>query len=95
MCVCCLRDAVNSFSQFSDTLLYFVHTLDNFATNTFYTHWLNVIRDDQGSGGWTTNYVPAIDSFGPGSPNWQSAYPTIIWTMYRYQGDVSKVAVWS
>jgi hypothetical protein len=49
------------------------------------------VEDDQGSDGHTTNFVPSIGSSGPGAPNWQSAYPTVIWTMYRYLGDVGIV----
>ena len=49
------------------------------------------MEDDQGTDGHTTNFVPSIGSSGPGAPNWQSAYPTVIWTMYRYLGDVGIV----
>merc|ERR1719272_2876826 len=59
----------------------------NFGTGAFYTAWLNIVRDDQGTDGHTNNYVPNLGDAGPGAPNWQSAYPTLIWTLYRYLGD--------
>jgi len=65
----------------------------NFATAAFYTAWLNQLRDDQGDSGFAVNYVPDVDSsLNPGAPNWQSAYPTIVWALYRYHGDVGIVA---
>ena len=60
----------------------------NFATGAFYSKWLDVVRDDQGADGHTTDFVPSIGSTGAGAPNWQSASPTVIWTLYRYPGDV-------
>ena len=63
----------------------------NFGTGAFYTSFLNQIQDDQGSDGHVTNFVPSIGQTGPGAPNWQSAYPTIVWTMYRYLGDLQIV----
>jgi len=59
----------------------------NFGTGAFYTAWLNSVQDDQGADGHTTNFVPSIGASGAGAPNWQSAYPTLIWTIYRYHGD--------
>ena len=45
---------------------------------SLYGRWLDVIEDDQQSDGAVTNFVPSLGS-GDGAPNWQSAYPSIIW----------------
>jgi hypothetical protein len=31
--------------------------------------------------------VPAVGSYGPGAPNWQTAYPTVVHALWLYHGD--------
>jgi len=59
----------------------------NFMMGAVYTRWLLQYQDDQTSSGASNNFVPDLGS-GAGAPNWQSAYPSIVWALYRYYGDV-------
>jgi len=59
----------------------------NFRMGALYSHWLDIIRDDQNKDGSVTNVVPSLRSTSPGAPNWQTAYPTLLWVLYRYNGD--------
>lgn len=62
----------------------------NFAMGAFYTAYLNQIQDDQQPDGAVTNFVPSLGS-GDGAPNWQSVYPSIVYAMMMYYGDVQPV----
>ena len=53
-----------------------------------YTRWLDQYQDDQTSAGASNNFVPSLGS-GAGAPNWQSAYPSIVWALYMYNGDIT------
>lgn len=58
----------------------------NFGMGAFYSRWLLQIVDTQASDGSVPNYVPALHSHD-GAPNWQSAFPVVVWTLYTYYGD--------
>ena len=62
----------------------------NFGMGAFYTAYLNQIQDDQQSDGAVTNFVPALGT-GDGAPNWQSVYPSIVYALTMYFGDVQPV----
>lgn len=62
----------------------------NFGMGAFYTAYLNQIQDDQQSDGAVTNFVPSLGT-GDGAPNWQSVYPSIVYAMTMYFGDVQPV----
>ena len=62
----------------------------NFQPGAFYTAWLNQVRDDQASDGATANFVPDLGT-SHGAPNWQSAFPTTIWSQFKYNGDLGLV----
>jgi alpha-L-rhamnosidase len=51
---------------------------------------LNQIVDDQQTDGEVSNFVPNLGS-GAGAPNWQSAFPTVLWSQWKYAGDVALV----
>ena len=40
----------------------------------------------QAADGGSNNFVPALGT-ADGSPNWQSAYPALVWALYTYYGD--------
>lgn len=61
----------------------------NFRPAAFYTAWLNSIQDVQSSDGQVPNFVPI--GRGAGAPNWQSAYPTLVWSQWKYAGDLRLV----
>jgi alpha-L-rhamnosidase len=63
----------------------------NFDMGAFYSAWLNVIQDDQNSDGSVPNFVPSLGDSGSGAPNWQSAYPSIVWAMWKYCGDAGPI----
>ena len=50
-----------------------------------------MIQDDQQSSGAVTNFVPSLGT-GAGAPNWQTVYPSIVHTMWKYGGDVQVVS---
>jgi len=64
----------------------------NFHMSAFYTHWIDIINDDQNSDGSTTNTVPSLGDHSAGAPNWQTAYPTLLSVLQRYSGDKDVVA---
>ena len=64
----------------------------NFGTGAFYTAYLNQVQDAQNtSTGSVPDYVPDLGHSKAAPPNWETAYPVLIWTMYRYLGDVGIV----
>ena len=64
--------------------------LYNYGMGAIYTRWLDEIVDDQTADGSVNNFVPSLGE-GDGAPNWQSAYPSIIWGLYMYYGDTTIV----
>jgi hypothetical protein len=73
-----------------DAALIAESTTYNFEPAAFYTAWINQVQDDQASDGATANFVPDLGS-SHGAPNWQSAYPTTIWSQFKYAGDLGLV----
>ena len=68
----------------------------NFGTAAFHSAWLNQVQDDQAppssaQAGGVTDFVPAVGSYGAGAPNWETAYPTIVHSLWLYHGDVRVV----
>lgn len=61
----------------------------NHKMAAFYTAFADLMQDDQGADGSMPNWVPifGLTYPGPGAPNWMTAYPTIIWTVYKFYGD--------
>ena len=53
----------------------------NYAIGAVYTRWLLQYQDEQAKDGGSNNFVPALNT-GDGAPNWQSAYPSIVWALY-------------
>jgi hypothetical protein len=53
-----------------------------------YTRWLDQFEDAATPDGSSRDFVPALGWEGPGSPNWQSAYPTLVWVLHQYYGDI-------
>eukprot|EP00939_MAST-03C_sp_MAST-3C-sp1_P000379 g379.t1 len=62
----------------------------NFQMGAFYTHYLNQIQDDQQNDGAVTNFVPSLGT-GDGAPNWQTVYPSLVYALFKYNGDVAPV----
>ena len=62
--------------------------LMNFRSATFYTKWLDDLKDNQLADGRLRVIVPS-DGWGLGDcqPAWDSAYPFIAWDLYKYCGD--------
>ncbi|MEA1875518.1 MAG: family 78 glycoside hydrolase catalytic domain [Bacteroidota bacterium] len=60
----------------------------NFDMASFYTKWMNDLKDAQNT---TSGYVPNTVPFqsGGGGTAWGSAYVIIPWFIYLYYGDVS------
>jgi len=63
----------------------------NFDMAAFYNNWLNVYSDDQNADGSSNDFVPSLGDGKAGAPNWQTAYPTLVWTLLRYRGDTNIV----
>ncbi|MDC0936443.1 family 78 glycoside hydrolase catalytic domain [Pirellulales bacterium] len=59
--------------------------LYNFDTASFWTKWLDDIRDAQAPGGEVPVYVPG-DWYAPW-PAWESTYPLFVWYVYQYYDD--------
>jgi len=58
----------------------------NFDMASFYTKWLNDIKDSQKEEGWLPDVVPAHWDW-KGTPAWQVAYILNAWYMYQYYDD--------
>lgn len=60
----------------------------NFDMASFYTKWMNDLKDAQNT---TTGYIPNTVPYqsGGGGTAWGSAYIIITWYMYLYYGDVT------
>lgn len=59
----------------------------NFDMGAFYTKFIQDIRDVQDEEGAITDTVPHIWGQRPADPAWGTAYPLLLWYMYRYYGD--------
>ena len=60
----------------------------NFDTSAFHLHFLQLI-DDEIRNGTIPDVVPFFRGGGrPADPAWSSAFPHIIWVMYKYHGDL-------
>ena len=70
-----------------DTALTAEEAAMNYGMGAVYTRWLLSYADDQNADGASSNFVPSLGS-GDGAPNWQTAYPTLMWVLYTYYGDV-------
>ena len=49
----------------------------SFGLGAVHSRWLTQFVDVQAASGATNDFVPALGWFGAGSPNWQSAYPSV------------------
>lgn len=71
-----------------DAALFCAPSLDNFDAHTFWTNFLAVMADDQGSDGNYGDLAPAI---GPGQgadPTWSTAGIVLPWMLYQECGDL-------
>ena len=60
----------------------------NFDTSAFHLHFLQLINDEL-QNGTVPDVVPFYRGGGrPGDPAWSSAFPHIVWVMYKYYGDL-------
>ena len=67
--------------------------LINFQSATFYTKWLDDIKDNQLADGRIRVIVPSAGwGLGDCQPAWDSAYPFIAWNLYEYCGDLRILA---
>ena len=64
----------------------------NFGMAAVYSRWLEQFVDVQSASGATNDFVPPLGWYGPGSPNWQSAYPILLHVLYMHHGDTSVLA---
>jgi len=60
----------------------------NFDTSAFHAHYVQLI-DDELQDGSIPDVVPFY-RYGsrPGDPAWSSAFPHIVWTLFKYYGDL-------
>jgi len=59
----------------------------SYGMGAFYTHWLTQMVENQSpDDGSMPNIVPPMGRT-EGAPNWQTAYPMILWVMMTYHGD--------
>jgi len=67
--------------------------MHNFDMGSFYSHFVRLINDDEGSDGTVTDTVPYL-RYGsrPADPAWGAAYPLIVYWLHEYNGDVGIVA---
>ena len=62
--------------------------LMNYRSATFYTKWLDDLKDNQMADGRIGVIVPTAGwGLGDCQPAWDSAYPFIAWDLYKYYGD--------
>lgn len=60
----------------------------NFDTSAFHLHYLQLINDEL-QNGTIPDVVPFFRYGGrPADPAWSSAFPHIVWVMYKYYGDL-------
>jgi alpha-L-rhamnosidase len=64
----------------------------SYGMGAFYTHWLTQMMDSQNiDNGSMPDIVPPMGRIN-GSPNWETAYPMILWVMLTYYGDYDIVS---
>jgi len=65
----------------------------NFDMASFYSNWLNLMRDDQGPQGEIADVVPSF-RYGhqAGDPAWGAAYPLISYYLWKHYGDEHIIA---
>ncbi|HKS97852.1 MAG TPA: family 78 glycoside hydrolase catalytic domain [Terriglobia bacterium] len=59
----------------------------NFNMAAFYTNFIRDIHDEQGEDGSVTDTVPSRYGSRPADPAWGTAYPQLVWYMWKYYGD--------
>jgi len=60
----------------------------NFDISAFHVHFLQLINDESQNGS-IPDVVPFFRyGYRPGDPSWSSAFPHIVWTLYKYYGDL-------
>ena len=55
---------------------------------SFYTKWLNDMRDSQLENGGIPNISPTLVGGYGGGIAWESAYVLLPWWMYQYYNDI-------
>ena len=86
---CCQRD--ERMGWMGDAHGTAEEALMNFDMAAFYTNFIRDIRDEQDDQGRITDTVPHIWGSRPADPAWGTAYPLIVWYLYKYMGDVRLV----
>jgi len=86
---CCQRD--ERMGWMGDAHGTAEEALMNFDMAAFYTNFIRDIRDEQDDLGQITDTVPHIWGSRPADPAWGTAYPLIVWYLYKYMGDVRLV----
>ncbi len=67
-------------------------SIHDFRMASFYTKWLNDMRDSQYDNGRIPNTSPTLIGGNGGGIAWGSAYVLIPWWMYRYYADTTILA---
>ncbi len=87
---CCQRD--ERMGWMGDAQGTAEEALYNFDMAAFYVNFIRDIRDVQGADGTITDTVPHIWGSRPADPAWGTAYPLLVWYLYRYLGDTRTAA---
>ena len=82
---CCQRD--ERMGWMGDAHGTAEEALFNFDMAAFYSNFVRDIQDVQDGQGRITDTVPHIWGSRPSDPAWGTAYPLIVWYLYRYLGD--------
>jgi len=83
---CCQRD--ERMGWMGDAQGTAEEALMNFDMAAFYANFVRDIRDVQDGEGRVTDTVPHVWGSRPADPAWGTAYPLLVWYMYRYLGDI-------
>lgn len=70
-----------------DTALTAEEAVHSYGMGAVYSRWLRQFEDDQLASGASNDFVPSLGDGENGSPNWQSAFPTLVWVLLTYHGD--------
>ena len=87
---CCQRD--ERMGWMGDAQGTAEEALYNFDMAAFYVNFIRDIRDVQDKDGTITDTVPHIWGSRPADPAWGTAYPLLVWYLYRYLGDTRTAA---